>query len=97
MSVLLLNASYEPLRVITWQRAICLQLADRADLVDVVESFIAEMLMLVAVNYFGYAREEVIGLPDFRIADERFVADAYRPQDTTPSVERSTERPPRQW
>ncbi|NNC79869.1 MAG: HNH endonuclease [Acidimicrobiales bacterium] len=34
MSVLLLNASYEPLRVISWQRAICLQLADRADLVE---------------------------------------------------------------
>ena len=33
MSVLLLNASYEPLRVISWQRAICLQLAERADLV----------------------------------------------------------------
>jgi len=32
--VLLLNASYEPLRVISWQRAICLQLADRADLVE---------------------------------------------------------------
>lgn len=37
MSVLLLNASYEPLRVISWQRAICLQLADRADLVEHVE------------------------------------------------------------
>ncbi|MGI9606587.1 MAG: HNH endonuclease [Acidimicrobiales bacterium] len=34
VSVLLLNASYEPLRVISWQRAICLQLADRADLVE---------------------------------------------------------------
>ena len=34
MSVLLLNASYEPLRVISWQRAICLQLAERADLVE---------------------------------------------------------------
>jgi len=34
MSVLLLNASYEPLRIISWQRAICLQLADRADLVE---------------------------------------------------------------
>lgn len=33
MSVLLLNASYEPLRIISWQRAICLQLAERADLV----------------------------------------------------------------
>ena len=33
MPVLLLNASYEPLRVISWQRAICLQLADRADLI----------------------------------------------------------------
>ena len=33
MSVLLLNASYEPLRIITWQRAICLQLAERADLI----------------------------------------------------------------
>ena len=37
MSVLLLNASYEPLRVISWQRAICLQLAERADLVEAVE------------------------------------------------------------
>ncbi len=37
MSVLLLNASYEPLRVISWQRAICLQLADRADLIEHVE------------------------------------------------------------
>lgn len=37
MPVLLLNASYEPLRVISWQRAICLQLADRADLVEHVE------------------------------------------------------------
>ena len=35
--MLLLNASYEPLRVISWQRAICLQLADRADLVEVVD------------------------------------------------------------
>lgn len=35
MSVLLLNASYEPLRIISWQRAICLQLAERADLVEV--------------------------------------------------------------
>lgn len=34
MPVLLLNASYEPLRIITWQRAICLQLADRADLIE---------------------------------------------------------------
>ncbi len=34
MPVLLLNASYEPLRVISWQRAICLQLADRADLIE---------------------------------------------------------------
>ena len=34
MSVLLLNASYEPLRVISWQRAICLQLAERADLIE---------------------------------------------------------------
>lgn len=34
MSVLLLNASYEPLRVISWQRAICLQLSERADLVE---------------------------------------------------------------
>jgi 5-methylcytosine-specific restriction endonuclease McrA len=34
MSVLLLNASYEPLRVIGWRRAICLQLADRADLIE---------------------------------------------------------------
>lgn len=34
MPVLLLNASYEPLRIISWQRAICLQLADRADLVE---------------------------------------------------------------
>jgi len=33
MTVLLLNASYEPLRIISWQRAICLQLAERADLV----------------------------------------------------------------
>jgi 5-methylcytosine-specific restriction endonuclease McrA len=38
MPVLLLNASYEPLRVISWQRAICLQLADRADLVEEVEN-----------------------------------------------------------
>lgn len=38
MPVLLLNASYEPLRVISWQRAICLQLADRADLVERVEN-----------------------------------------------------------
>jgi len=37
MPVLLLNASYEPLRVISWQRAICLQLAERADLVEHVE------------------------------------------------------------
>lgn len=37
MSVLLLNASYEPLRVISWQRAICLQLSERADLVEEVE------------------------------------------------------------
>ena len=37
MTVLLLNASYEPLRVISWQRAICLQLADRADLIERVE------------------------------------------------------------
>ena len=37
MSVLLLNASYEPLRVISWQRAICLQLADRADLIEAVD------------------------------------------------------------
>lgn len=37
MSVLLLNASYEPLRVISWQRAICLQLADRADVIEAVE------------------------------------------------------------
>ena len=37
VSVLLLNASYEPLRVITWQRAICLQLSDRADMVESVE------------------------------------------------------------
>lgn len=37
MSVLLLNASYEPLRIISWQRAICLQLADRADVVETVE------------------------------------------------------------
>ena len=34
MSVLLLNASYEPMRVISWQRAICLQLDDRADLIE---------------------------------------------------------------
>ncbi len=34
MPVLLLNASYEPLRLISWQRAICLQLAERADLVE---------------------------------------------------------------
>lgn len=34
MTVLLLNASYEPLRVISWQRAICLQLAERADLIE---------------------------------------------------------------
>ncbi len=34
MAVLLLNASYEPLRVISWQRAICLQLADRADCIE---------------------------------------------------------------
>ena len=37
MSVLLLNASYEPLRIISWQRAICLQLAERADIVEAVE------------------------------------------------------------
>lgn len=37
MPVLLLNASYEPLRVISWQRAICLQLAERADLIEEVE------------------------------------------------------------
>lgn len=37
MSVLLLNASYEPLRVISWQRAVCLQLADRADLIEKVD------------------------------------------------------------
>ena len=37
MSVLLLNASYEPLRVISWQRAICLQLAERADVIEAVE------------------------------------------------------------
>lgn len=37
MPVLLLNASYEPLRVISWQRAICLQLSERADLVECVE------------------------------------------------------------
>lgn len=37
MPVLLLNASYEPLRVISWQRAICLQLADRADLIEKVQ------------------------------------------------------------
>ena len=36
VSVLLLNASYEPLRVISWQRAICLQLADRAELIEAV-------------------------------------------------------------
>ena len=35
--MLLLNASYEPLRIISWQRAICLQLAGRADLVEAVE------------------------------------------------------------
>lgn len=34
MAVLLLNASYEPLRVVSWQRAICMQLADRADLIE---------------------------------------------------------------
>ena len=34
MSVLLLNASYEPLRIISWQRAICLQLGERADLIE---------------------------------------------------------------
>ena len=34
MSVLLLNASYEPLRVISWRRAISLQLAERADLIE---------------------------------------------------------------
>lgn len=37
MSVLLLNASYEPLRIISWQRAICLQLSSRADLLDTIE------------------------------------------------------------
>jgi 5-methylcytosine-specific restriction endonuclease McrA len=37
MPVLLLNASYEPLRVISWQRAICLQLSDRADLVEQID------------------------------------------------------------
>ena len=37
MSVLLLNASYEPLRIISWQRAICLQLAERADLIESVD------------------------------------------------------------
>ncbi len=37
MSVLLLNASYEPLRIISWQRAICLQLSERADLIEAVE------------------------------------------------------------
>ena len=36
MSVLLLNASYEPLRIISWQRAICLHLAGRADVVEAV-------------------------------------------------------------
>ena len=38
MSVLLLNASFEPLRIISWQRAICLQLGDKADLVQAVEA-----------------------------------------------------------
>lgn len=38
MSVLLLNASYEPLRIISWQRAICLQLGGKADLVEAVET-----------------------------------------------------------
>ncbi|MDW3178240.1 MAG: HNH endonuclease [Acidimicrobiia bacterium] len=37
MSVLLLNASYEPLRIISWQRAICLQLGERADLIEAIE------------------------------------------------------------
>jgi len=34
MSVLVLNASYEALCVVTWQRAMCLVVAERADLVE---------------------------------------------------------------
>ncbi len=35
MSVLLLNATYEPLRIISWQRAICLWFDDRVDVLEV--------------------------------------------------------------
>lgn len=34
MSVLVLNASYEALCVVSWQRAMCLLVAERADLVE---------------------------------------------------------------
>lgn len=34
MSTLLLNATYEPLRVISWQRAVCMVMQDMAEIVE---------------------------------------------------------------
>lgn len=68
------------------------------DLVDDCVGFINEMLRLVAVKYFNYTIAEVTAEePEFRIADERFTAENYRPRDIIPSTEISVERPTRLW
>lgn len=57
-----------------------------------------EMQMRAAIKYFGYTREEVMaGGSSFVIAEDRFVADTYRPEWQRPSFELSEERPPRLW
>ncbi len=40
MRTLLLNAGYEPLQFVSWQRALCLVIADRAEIVSESEGVI---------------------------------------------------------
>jgi hypothetical protein len=63
-----------------------------------VNGFLTEMHMKVAIKFFGYTRAEVMALGEaFKISEDRFTAEKYKPEWSIPSVERSTERPPRLW
>lgn len=63
-----------------------------------VNGWLTEMQLKVAIKYFGYTREEVITAgTKFKIDDDRFTAEKYKPEWVWPSAERSTERPPRLW
>lgn len=64
---------------------------------DMVESYVRGMYLRVATKYFGYPADEVRKNAEFKIEDDRFGGDKYKPQDVLPSFEQSVERPSISW